>query len=84
MLCNEFFGPRIRMRRHPGIEQTFEEPRYQCGAGYAQITGSFIYGGVQASPGFRVETDVGPIGGKRGDPATPLTQFVEVEGSRTQ
>ena len=58
-----------------GIQQALEQAGDQRGAGDAQVAGLFVDRRVQAGSGLGVETDVGPVGGKRRDPRRPLAQL---------
>jgi hypothetical protein len=80
---DQFFGAGIGMRSHAGIEQPFEQSGDQCRAGHAQI-GVLVDPRMQAGPGLGVESDVGPVLWKRGDPITPLAELIQIERSRAK
>ena len=81
VLGDELLGPRIGARCHPDVQQTLEQSGDQRGAGDAQIAGSFVDRRVQAGSGLGIETDVGPVGGKRGDPVAQSPSWARSNGA---
>jgi hypothetical protein len=69
------------MRRYTQVQQSLQQPGYECGAGHAQVAGLPVDRRVQPRSGFGVETDVGPIGGKRRDAIAPLAKPGQVIGN---
>ncbi len=81
---DQFDRPGIGVESHAEVQQALQQACDQRGARHAVVAGRTVDRGVDAGPGFGVDTDVAEVGGKRRDPVPPFAEPIQVERFRVQ